>query len=429
MNRKSKIALALILVIVLFTGVLTPAASAYPYPTAAITKMLKVAVGTILPAGNFQFVITPVGVNNSTAELPPAVGTGTVTIAMPSDEGDCTCEPACAADVVHYYRESAELFGNITWPHVGIFEYSITETPNTVTGLQLGENMNYSQAVYRVRVFVQADDTGRLYVHNIAAYRDVLDDGTVPDDPEKVDPTPGGNPPNYYYSQMAFQNIYTKHTGGGGTDPVNRYTLGVNKIVAGDYGSTSQFFNFSMTVTRPSLITEATTVYKAYVVEGTATVGLDNITNNGLTQAGSDAGGAYANITSGQPFTFRLRHNQRLSFTNTHVGSSYTVGETGIAGYIPEVVITTNSVPGGTLTGTEGANLMVPTAGTVYPTRPLVGEGNSANRATFTNTNDFEDEMGLNFSDLPFYGLILLALGGIVVLTIIKARSRKRYHY
>ena len=429
MNRKSKIALALLLVIVLFTSVLAPMASAYPFPEAAITKMVKVPVGTTLPTGNFRFVITPVSVNDSTAQTPPVVGTGTVTIQMPSDQGDCTCAPACAADVVHYYRESAELFENVTWPQVGVFEYSITETPDTITGLQDGEDMNYSQAEYKVRVFVQANATGGLYVHNIAAYRVIEHDGSVPTNPEKVDPTPGGNPPDYIYSQMAFQNIYTKHTGGGGTDPVDRYTLGVNKIVAGDYGSATQYFNFTMTVTRPSLITEPTTVYKAYIVEGTATVGLDNIANNGLTQAGSDTGGAYANITSGVEFTFRLRHDQRLSFTNTHVGSSYTVGETGVPLYVPEVVITTNSVPGGTLTGTMGSNLMVPTAGTAYPTRPLVGEGTSANRATFTNTNEIPDEMGLNFSDLPFYGLILLALGGIVILTVIKARSRKRYNY
>jgi len=427
MNKKSKIVLALILVIVLFTSVLSPVASAYPYSRAAITKMLKVPVGTNLPIGNFQYVITPVSINYSSAQLPPVVGTGTATIAMPSQVGDCACATPCATDVVHYYRESDELFGNVNWPHPGVFEYRIVETPNTIPNLQVGENMIYSPAVYIVRVFVRADGAGRLYVYNVAAYRDVEHDGTVPDDPEKVDPTPGGDGERYFYSQMAFQNIYTKHTGGNGTDPANRYTLGVYKLVEGDYSNPNQYFNFTMTVTRPSLITEPTTVYKAYVVEGNATFGLLNLANNGLAAAGTDAGGVYANITSGQSFTFRLRHNQRLSFTNTHVGSSYTVGETGVPWYTPRVIITTNGINGPQLIGYDGMNLMVPTAGSVYPTNPLVGEGINANRAVFTNTNYIDDEMGLNFSDLPFYGLILLALAGVVVLTITKTRSRKRY--
>ena len=425
MNRKSKIALALILVIVLFAGVLVPAMAAYPYDRAAITKVLKMPVGTNLPTtGSFQYVFTPVSVDDIPTTLPPAVPN--VTIAMPTTQVACYCVPACAADVVHYYRESTDLFVGTPWPRAGIYEYSLRETANTIT-LPDGENMNYSQAVYRVRVHVRENlQTGALSIYTIAVYRINEDNGDPTPGEVKVDPTPGGNPPQYIYSQMAFQNIYTKHTGGGGTDPINRYTLGVTKSVAGNYASSAQYFTFNMTVTRPSLVTEATTIYKAYVVE--SGVGLTNIVPNGLATAGTDAGGAYANIASGQSFTFNLKANQRLSFTNTHVGASYSVGETGVAGYIPSVIITTNNVAGPNMVGTLGGNLMVPTLSSAYPTNPLVGEGNSANRAAFTNTNDGIEELGLNFSDLPFYGLILLALGGIVVLTVIKARSRKRYN-
>ena len=427
MKKKSKILLALILVIVLFTSVLTPVASAFPYNTAVITKMLKVAVGTTLPTtGSFQYVITPVSINNQTTLTPPSIPN--VTILMPSVQGACECATPCAADVVHYYRESTQFFNSVVWPSAGIFEYRISETPNTITGLPVGENMNYSQAVYRVRVHVRRNAAGQLYIHIIAAYRDINDAGVTLTPPVKVDPTPGGNGTTYRNSQMAFQNIYTKHTGGGGTDPVNRYTLGVQKLVTGDYGNTNQYFNFTMTVTRPSLITEPTTVYKAYVVEGTATAGLPSLADNNLPPGGSDVGGAYANITSGVEFTFRLRHNQRLSFTNTHVGSSYAVSETGVEDYIPSVVVTTNSVPGPIMTGTASQGLAIPTTGSVYPTRPLVGEGNSANRAVFTNSLDFVEELGLNINDLPFYGLIFLALAGIVALTITKARSRKKYY-
>ena len=424
MNRKSKIALALILVIVLFSGMLVPATAAYPYNRAAITKVLKAPVGTTPPSGTFQYVFTPVSVNDITTTLPPAVPN--VTIAVPTTPVACYCVPPCAADVNHYYLESTELFVGTPWPQAGIYEYSLRETPNTLT-LPAGEDMNYSQAVYKVRVHVRENlQTGALSVYTIAVYRITEDNGTATPGEVKVDPTPGGDPPRYIYSQMAFQNIYTKHTGGGGTDPLNRYTLGVTKSVAGNYASSAQYFDYTMTVTRPSLVTGATTIYKAYVVENGAPV--SNITLNGLAIAGTDTGGAYANIVSGVQFTFRLKANQRLSFTNTHVGSSYQISEAGAAGYIPSVIVTTNNVAGPTMTGTVGNSLSIPAASTPYPTTLLVGEGNSANRAAFTNTNDGIDEMGLKFSDLPFYGLILLALGGIVVLTVIKARSRKRYY-
>ena len=423
MNRKSKIVLALILVIVLFTSVLAPVASAYPFPRAAITKMLKVPIGTTPPSGTFQYVITPVSVNDIPTQLPPAIPN--VTIAVPTAQGNCYCIPACPADVVHYYMESAEFFNTVTWPRAGIYEYTIRETANTLT-LPAGENMNYSLASYKVRVHVRENLlTGALSIYTIAAYRTIEDDGTATQGEVKVDPTPGGDRQTYFYSQLAFTNVYTKHTGGGGIDPVNRYTLGVTKTVAGNYASSAQYFDYTMTVNRPSLVTEPTTIFKVYVVENG--IGLTNIVANGLAQAGSDVGGAYANIASGAQFEFKLKANQRLSFTNTYVGSNYQITETGIAGYIPSVVITTNNTAGSILTGTLGSDLAVP-ASTVYLTNPLVGEGTNANRAAFTNTNDGIDEMGLNFSDLPFYGLILLALAGIVVLTVIKARSRKRYY-
>ena len=182
MNQKSKIILALILVIVLFTSVLAPVASALPYNSAAITKMLKVPVGTTLPTGNFEYVITPLRIALSPYELqpdqlPPEVGT--VSIAVPTEEGPCTCVTPCAADVVHYYRESADLFGNVVWPHPGIFEYSITETSNTITNLQTGENMQYSQALYIIRVHIHLDYHDQWYLYNIVAYSAISDDGTV----------------------------------------------------------------------------------------------------------------------------------------------------------------------------------------------------------------------------------------------------------
>jgi len=429
MYKKSRILLALTLVIILSVGLLSQVALASdppPRPLAAITKVLKMPIGTNLPTGSFTFTFTPLSINEDPSLTPPAIAAVTIAFPTGATSTTCACAVPCAPDVVHYYKESNELFGNINWPHTGVFEYNLKENANSFGAMPAGENMVYSIAEYTVKVHVmeyKAGDTippgkaiGDLYVYTVAAYRTVKEDGTPGTD--KVDPTPGGNQTTYFYSQMKFDNIYTKHNGGNGTDPVGRNTQSIVKAVAGAYSSTSIYFDFSVTVTKPSLV-PGTPVYKAYIVENG--YGLTNIAANGLTASGSDVGGAYVNVNSGTALNFKLKHGQYLAFTNTHVGSSYIVSETGTAGYIPSAIVTTNNVPGGMVTGTRGSNLALPD-GTIYT---ILRVGELLNRAAFTNTNDRPPETGLNINDLPFYGLLILAAGGIAALVIVKTRSRK----
>jgi len=440
MFRKTKIVLALTLVIILCAGILAPVALATPTPSpgpyteAAITKVLKVPVGTIVPTGDFRFTVTPVSVNGDTGNIPPTIGSGTISISFPGSGataaqlGACTCDPACAADVEHYYKESVSLFTGDIWPHAGIYEYSIVEIGNTFGTLPTGEEMNYSQAAYKVRVHVQENPSnGQLFIYTIAAYRIRTDDGGTIGD-FKVDPTPGGNNDTYFYSQMDFKNIYTKHTGGIPTDPINRNTLSVTKAVAGDYASTSLYFNYTMTVTKPSLVTDAATQYKFYIVENGVALSTISVDPNGIAQTGSDTGGAYVLVTSGVPFSFKLKAGQSIAFTNTHVGASYSITETGVALYTPSAIVTTAGVPSAAMTALMGNSLSIPLAPVTVlrvGDRPAPGVNTNFNIAAFTNTNEGVIETGLSISDVPFYGLILLAIAGVAVFATVKIRSRK----
>jgi len=411
MLKRSRIAIALTLAIILSIGALAPMALANdaegPFTKAAITKVLQMPIGTSVPTGNFVFDVLPVSVNGDTANPPPSVaGAVDNAVTIPFSAANSTLQ-GTVGDVSTYYMESNELFGTVVWPSAGVFEYTITERPNTVTINPENENIVYSEAKYTVRVFVREDDEGELYIFTIAARRTVTDKGVVIPGGLKVDPTPGGDDDieGFDYSQMTFNNIYTKHTGcGGNGDDGLEATLTIGLDVDGELASTTEYFDFSITVNQPSLITDPVQ-YKAFLVDDDGTI-LDE-----------------DNIQAGQPFTFRLRHGQRLVFVDTHVGANYTVTNNGAAGYETSAIITSDAVPGGKAEGSPGEGLTIPD-GAVYTSNPLVGE--KENKAEFTSTNNLTPDMGLSMSDLPFYGLILLALGGIAAPVAVKAISRNK---
>jgi len=149
------------------------------------------------------------------------------------------------------------------------------------------------------------------------------------------------------------------------------------------------------------------------VVEGNAVINPADNAAAGL--IGTDAGGSYIRISTSGVTNFRLKDGQRLVFVDTPVGTSYTVEETAAIHYIPSLIVTRNGAAGAPIPGT--LNTALP-SGT-----QLVGE--LANGAAFTNTRDFVTPTGLNLNDLPFYGLILLALGSLVTFVVVKVRKRR----
>jgi len=137
-------------------------------------------------------------------------------------------------------------------------------------------------------------------------------------------------------------------------------------------------------------------------------------------------------VTSGTQFTYSLQDGQKLVFVDTPVGTSYSVNETGTLGYTPSETVTYGSTPLQTNTdaGTKGSALSTDTAiapvfGGVAYTTNLVGE--STNSAAFTNDYQTITPTGILINNLPFIGLILLAVGAFGAYVVVKSRKRKAY--
>ena len=197
--------------------------------------------------------------------------------------------------------------------------------------------------------------------------------------------------------------------------------------VTGEFSSTTRYFTYNMKVFTPSLIGTNET-YKAYVAEADPDASgkykIVTAAANG-TISGTDEKGAFINFTSGSTATtFKLKAGQFLVFINTPVVTSYWITEEGAAGYIPNVRVTYNSVQDGNEQGCKNTSLVIPrSTNTYYKTTLYVGE--AKNSADFINENDTTAPTGIDLNDMPFYGLIALALAAATAFIVINARKRR----
>jgi hypothetical protein len=334
-----------------------------------------------------------------------------------------------------WYLESAELFGGVTWPHAGVYEYEIEETGSTFTpgAPPPTETMTLSKAVYTVKVYVDEcndanctdHNVGDLYITHIGVLMVVDDGGEEIDaeDQEKVDPTPGGGTGSSFdYSQMAFTNEYWKTMGP--VDPEDGdYTLAVSKEVAGTQSSTTMYFPFTLTLDVPDL-QGVPAAYTAYVVEeDTANPGSFVIVTAPGNYSGTIGTDGSIVVDPESVLSFGLKHGQKLVIIDLPVGTAYTASEAGTAGYTPKVEV---CYDGGTpvlddTSGVSGSGYDLPN-NVIGESLLFVGEGDSY--ADFLNDRGNITPTGLIIANLPFIGMIALAIGAVAL--FIAAKSRRR---
>ena len=383
---------------------------------ATITKHLRLPIGTITPNATFNFVATRVSVDGRApvAETDmPNLNPAALAVSFTPADTDPTDPPT---SIMSIWRETGDLFYGVTFPHAGIFVYEIREAGNTNPEIDNDPNqwLSYSDgARYTLTVYVAntADGTG-TFVFAVGTLVTVPDNEGQTED-TKVDATPGGDDETYFFSQMVFTNDYVRTNTV--TNPGANSTLAVSKQVAGDFASREQFFDFDITLTVPSILENLPVYYRAYVVENGAVINPQHNAEAGL--IGTDAGGSYIRISTSGPTAFRLRDGQRLAFVDTPVGTAYVVNEAAAINYTPSLIVTTNNIPGQNIPGTLSQGM---STGNQH-----VGE--LTNQAAFTNTRDFVTPTGLNLNNLPFYGLILLAIGALITFIVIKVRRRSDY--
>ncbi|MCL1897130.1 MAG: hypothetical protein FWG03_11395 [Clostridiales bacterium] len=451
MFKATKLFAALAIALVLCLGCVAPAFAALDEngalkgteanpAQAAITKILQMPKGTATPTASFVFEVEAISVDGD--ETAGAVATmptiGDITLGFTAAKTGSTDN-----GVKRVVAESPDIFADISkpFPHAGVYKYEITEKEKTNTAIDANkdhEDLTYSPAKYTLMVYVNnktAPATG-TYIYAIGTYITVIDNDEQ-EEGDKIDPTPLKPDVSGDYSKMIFTNTYVKTNGPTDPekpDPTKDSTLNVSKTVTGSFGNKELYFDFSLTVTAPSLVYDPTDltatapVYKAYVVDADGTiVSTDDLLDyNKVTAADEDDNdNAYIEFISGAAKTFSLKHGQKLVFIDTPVGTSYDVEETKAAGYIPNVsVIYNGKTPVVTNNNKDDIDFGV--------TGELVGEattnGKLANSADFINERKDVSLTGLSFSDLPFIGMIILAVGAIAAYIVAKSRKAKRSH-
>jgi len=407
--KKTKLAIVLAVALIMcFGSVATVFASDYTPVTgtpqnpaqAGITKILQTPYGTTIPSNmTFNFVVTSVSLNGIPVGDPewpagitmPQLGTAGA-VAIPVTDANMTTTSGVTTRIM----ESGNLLGAINWPSTGIFEFTIVETANFLPYVQnqnidILESYVFSQAQFTLRVHVGEYD-GVRYVRYTYALRTHNDDGTPGSG--KLDPTPGTSNTQGDHSQVIFNNRYWRTTDQD-TD-TDEGPLVVSKTVTGTGGSLTNPFSFSITLGLNATLFPTPNPFVAYIYDA------DDDRVSGPHNFTRDAAG---NVTG----TFTLRHGERLVFQNTPVGTQFNVTETAVFGYTTSILVNGVSINPGLTT----ADRFVLEAGST---------------AAFTNNNVIPPPTGIALSDLPFYGMIALAIGGLVMFIIVKAKKHKSYN-
>lgn len=393
--------------------------------TAAITKTLKMPEGTTPPTAGFifQFSKKSFGENTTAAELKRMPDIGTVPagetageITIPFTSADTGAEIG-GTNVIS--KQSGNILGGVTFASAGEYTYILKEKPDTYT-VQTGESLTYSGAEYEITFYVKNNSAGTgTYVYAISAKIVTPDSGSTGTAGDKVDPTPGDG--STTFSDLLFTNIFAKK--GGGTDPTDpaHQALAISKTVTGDFGDKSKYFDYTVTATKPALFSEAVT-YKAYVLEGNTVV--TSAEHTTATLETDTSGYTYFEITADTPTDIKLKHGQRLVFTDIYIGARYEALEHGTNGYTPAVNIIVN---GGTQISQNAAESeSLSTNNALDNTKRLIGENKNA--ADFIN--DYTTNItptGVVIDNLPFIMILVLAAGAFVALILVKSRKRRRY--
>ena len=388
MLKRSKVILAIVLTLAVLAasmvGMFAVSADG-PATTASITKVLRMPVNTPAPTASFVFTVTPhaLNLNTSAAVVAGMPTVGNVTIN--------TFTTTTNAGVTYLTGTAANIFGGITWPNVeGTVRYSYRVVESATLSSYTGDgDMTFSVAVYYATVVV-VDGV----VTEVIVYRHTGDTGES--DTGKVGPIDGN-------VTMTFTNNYILDRGTYPPDPIDNAVMSVSKEISGDAASATTAFPFTMTITVADFVAEAGDYFVARIVQNGAIVG------NPVTFT-----------LSGTPLTatatFNLTAGQRLSFGSLPVGTGYSVTELATPLYRASV----NVQDGGaafTYTNTYfNANL--------YVTNRFTGA--NTNLAAFNNYRSQEPILGLGIGDLPFVGLILIALGGFIAFVVVKSRKRSQ---
>lgn len=381
-----------------------------------ITKLLTMPDGTTIPTATFTFNVSKVSKNDETdstalAAMPSigvSDGTGSNSVTYTAMDPNSVNN-----GVKSVYKETPDILSNITWPSAGVYVYEISEQNGSYL-TTAEETMTYSPAKYNLSVYVKEKSGGSgYYVYAVSAAITTPDNGAQ-NVGDKVDPTPGTGGK---LSDLIFTNSYLKTSGGGDPTDLANQRVSISKLVDGEYAEKDRYFTYDLIVTQPTAVTGNAAAYKAYVLNSSNAIVTSE--SNTSTTIETDTYGKYFTVTSSTPTSVKLKHGEKLVFTDVHIGATYVANEQGAVGYAPSAIVTVNGGTPENLSGSLGSSLST-------NSRTIGDQG--ANTAAFTNTYRSDvTPTGIIIDNLPFILLLTVAVGALVLFVVVKARKRRGY--
>lgn len=259
-------------------------------PDLFLSKQLQKPIGTPVPDLSFSFTFTPHSFNNNTANIGqlPTIPTRTVTISNSN-----TSTPDTPETGITTTANSVDVLEGIRFTQAGVYAWTVTEV-QAATGIGSNSAVGFSQASYRLRVYVQRHPTqvGELYLYATTIHRLTDTAGALVNPPARVD-------------YLNFTNTYMRTTPGTTEYPG---ALSLSKIVTGQFANVGTPFDFDVTLTRTAFC-PPTIEFTGKVMQGNAQVGSDIVFTSGAMQA------------------IALADGQRLVFDELVVGTRFSVTE------------------------------------------------------------------------------------------------------
>jgi hypothetical protein len=377
---------------------------------AVITKNLRMPIGTNTPDVTFEFTSRPISVDGDTSVLGPSLNPNLTITFGPTD----TDHNDPVDNIISIKDETEDVFKNVVFPDAGIYVYEIKETGKTNLSILTSEYewLWYSDAVYTLTVYVDNKSDGGTYVYALGT-RVLVPDNKEQKVGDKVDPTPGGNKVEYFWSQMVFTNDYVKVNDTKELENDDS-TLSIKKRVDGILANKNQYFDFKITLILPSIHQDALDNYKAYIVEEGKVIHPGNNASTAIISIDPDD--PYINISAGGTTSFKLKDEQELVFLNLPVGTTYVVEEEATVNYIPGFVVYRE---GNVVKSEKEKDSHVALA----TGNQLIGEKD--NRTIFTNTRDTVIPTGINLNNLPFIVMMILGIGALGIYVVTKTRKNR----
>ena len=335
--------------------------------TAVIKKELTVPNGVTTPKATFKFNVTAKKVNSdeATSTNMPIIGEKKVEYSANDTAPDST-----TGNTKVITKSTGDIFENVTFEHAGVYVYEVSEQANTYI-TATNETMAYDVDTYTLNVYV-TEENGSYAIKSIT-YGDNKEDKVTAD-------------------SIAFQNTYTKKTSTivDPEDP-NFDGMVIKNTVTGDLGDKTRDFSYVVTVTSNGVKPDGATLTK-YNAKGQA-------------QA----------TTTDSPMT--LKHGEYIVAAGYPVGSTYVAYQSHDApGY--NVAATYEGTPGSASAVDKNGNAT--TASTAGFSGIITDKEDAI---TVTNTKTGDVNTGNIINNMPFLGLIAVALGGFIAYIALKRRQ------